>query len=128
MKRFVIALVWLLILAAAGFFLDRLLLGPKADSVALRETQIFYRDFRSRVVALLRNRPISAPAAPAPTTAEKGSKTSEPVAKPAVAPIRSESSDNGGYVYVDQEGTIHLVNRLDDVPVRYRKEAKPLHK
>lgn len=44
----------------------------------------------------------------------------------AAAPRKSAAGKSSGYVYADGEGELHFVDRLEQVPARYRREAQPL--
>jgi hypothetical protein len=65
----------------------------------------------------------------APVTEAVSPKATAAVA-PVSAPVRKSSpaaaKKSTGYVYADAQGELHFVDRLDQVPERYRREAQSL--
>src|SRR6059036_1931585 len=62
-------------------------------------------------------RPTAVPPAP-PSTASGGPRT--------VLPVQSRSSESSGKLYrwTDEQGVVHLTDRLNSIPERYRSEAQ----
>lgn len=104
--RFVLWVVAALILAAA---FDQLMLRRTFDAPALGHAQVFYRDFRTRLLTL---------ASGVPTTDQIGltieSTTGTPHAK------------TSRYLYVDADGMLQFADSLAEVPSAFKKSAQPL--
>lgn len=157
MNRFVIFLVWLLVLVVGAVIFDQVMLRVPLRAPVLAESQIFYRDFRARLLALAHARPQPArsieavieqnqtkPSEPAPpppaalvpkapkvpkTTAPRPTPAAKPSAPPATAKaVTPPSREIGGYVFADEEGVLHLVAKLEEVPQKFRATAQPLKK
>ncbi len=63
-------------------------------------------------------------AAPVPVAPKVAAAAPPPPRAAPVAPAKPAASS--GYVYADDSGEIHIVERLEQVPSRYRKSAQPL--
>lgn len=73
------------------------------------------------------NQPVQMPAAKATPPAVAGATAT--VAPLPTAARKSPTASTGkttGYVYADAQGELHFVDRLDQVPARYRREAQSL--
>ena len=123
MKRLFIWLVWTLVIVGVCVAGDQLLLHFSMDSPIYGTAQTFYKDFRGRLIQLVKKEDHRLEAVkenwPPPLPPALREKV-EPLLPPAVKP--------GGYVYTDKEGGLHLTTRLDEVPREYRATAKPLQK
>lgn len=65
--------------------------------------------------------------APAPSPpAAKVAAAAPAAAAPRPPPAASAPTAASGYVYADDAGEIHIVERLEQVPSRYRQRAQPL--
>ena len=123
MKRLFIWLLWALVMTGVCVAGDQLLLHSSMNSPAFRAAQIFYQDFRGRIIQFVKkedHRPKTVkeywPAAVLSEVREKIEPLSQPKAEP------------GGYVYTDRQGGLHLATHLEEVPSEYRAAAKPLQK
>lgn len=96
--------VFLLLVAAADQMLTRLQVSPPL----LSDLQSCYREFRCRLFE--------------PSCREKF-KTIEAVIQTGAAPVVEPTRS---YFYVDSQGALQFVDRLQDVPSAYRREAQPL--
>ncbi|KIH77745.1 hypothetical protein SAMN05660860_01232 [Geoalkalibacter ferrihydriticus] len=104
---FLWSLIFVLLLAA----LDQALLRIDLDLPGYRETRQFYVGFRDRLF----DRP-----------AQRRTLTIEDVIEQAPPAAPAQKNSATGYVYVDEQGALHLVDSLEDVPPRLRREAKKL--
>jgi hypothetical protein len=143
MKRLISFLFWSFLFLVVCVGLDQLLVRVAMPVPVLAEVRTFYVDFRSRLLRLghrLPARPadsgkkVPAPARPKavpekPKAAEPAlappAKTSAPV-RP--APVPSTGASSPRYLYVDGQGELHMVDRLEEVPAAYRKDAQRLEK
>ncbi|HAD03305.1 MAG TPA: hypothetical protein DCF93_01130 [Desulfuromonas sp.] len=69
---------------------------------------------------------VSAPSTPAPKVAAAAPAPARHAPVAAAKPVASAKSATSGYVYADDSGEIHIVERLEQVPRRYRQRAQPL--
>ncbi|WP_429884829.1 hypothetical protein [Geoalkalibacter halelectricus] len=113
MKKIAGFVLWslLFVLLLAG--LDQLLLRADLDVPAYRETRRFYVDFRARLI----ERP-----APGRTL------SIEDIIEQAPAAPRATKDSSGGYVYVDEQGVLHMADSLEEVPPHLRREARRLNR
>jgi hypothetical protein len=138
MKKSLSALLWTLVFIALLLGIDQFFLRIPASVSPHREAQTFYLDFRGRLLALGTGEKKPAGPLPAPGKAQSplGSKPAAP-APPAQAPAPAAAvsaplppPSGGGavvrYIYVDQAGDLHFADSLQEVPARYRGEARPL--
>lgn len=120
MKRLVIGLLWLLLIAGVCIALDQILLRMPLQQPVLGTAQTFYRDFRGRLLRLAKQ--------------EEGRiatvKASLPAWGPAAgpAPAAPAAGEAAGYVYTDRQGGLHMATRIEEIPEAYRASAKPLQK
>jgi hypothetical protein len=124
MKRLFLWLLWALVIVGVCVASDQLLLHFSMKSPITAAAQTFYKDFRGRVIQLVKKEDHrleavkeSWPPPPLP-----------PAVREKVAPLLQSEAKTGGYVYIDKEGGLHLTTRLDEVPQEYRATAKPLEK
>jgi len=151
MDRFVVFLLWLVLIVGAAVAFDQVMVRVPFHAPVLVETQIFYRDFRTRLISLRHERK-SPPAtiegvierhsspevADKPKKQEKAAPQVVPAPPPAAAVPRkaAEGVKKGGeaslalegYVYADKDGVLHMVSRWEEVPQGYRGVAQPLNK
>jgi len=126
MHRIIRILLWCLFTLALAVACDQWLVQSHSDQPVLRAVQTFYRDFRTRLLGSGKAPTIESvieqqqqPPAPGPAVA------SPPAASPAPAPA-PPAKGSGRYLYVDAEGQLQFADSLDEVPARFRHEAKPL--
>ena len=145
MKRLISFLFWSFLFLVVCFGLDQLLVRVEMPLPVLSEVRTFYVDFRTRLLQLghrlpaklggaERKAPVSAPgrpkagplkpkaAAPAVSPMEKASAPAQP------SPVPPAVTSNPRYFYVDKQGELHFVDRLEEVPAAYRKDAQRLEK
>lgn len=122
MKRLVIGLLWLLLIAGVCIALDQILLRMSLQQPALGTAQTFYRDFRARLLRLAKKEEgrIATVKASLPAWV--------PAAGTAPAPAAPASVEAAGYVYTDRQGGLHMATRIEEIPEAYRASAKPLQK
>ena len=123
MRRLFIWLLWAVVIIGVCVAGDRLLLHFSLNSPIYGAAQTFYKDFRGRVVQLLKKEDHRLEAV----------KESWPPALPTalqekIKPLLPPGEKPGGYVYSDKNGGLHLTTTLDEVPKEYRATAKPLQK
>lgn len=111
MKKIFGFVVWGLLFVLLLAAVDQALLRTDLDAPGYREARRFYVDFRERLLDL---------SGAGPSLSIEQLIDRAPAAPPA------KKGDAGGYVYADETGELHLVDKLDEVPPRYRGEAKPL--
>lgn len=118
MKRLVIGLLWLLLIAGVCIAFDQILLRMPLQQPVLVTAQTFYRDFRARLLRLAKQ--------------EEGRiatvKGSLPALVPSAPPAPPATVEAAGYVYTDRQGGLHMATRLEEIPEAYRASAKPLQK
>ncbi|MBE0599505.1 MAG: hypothetical protein IH614_19875 [Desulfuromonadales bacterium] len=114
MRRLSLFLLWSCVFLALLVALDQLLLRLDFKSPPLRAVQTFHHDFRSRLLGL----PSKADSPPPAAERQRPSASDQPPA-PGAPPLP-------GYVYVDESGDLQFVDTLQEVPRRYRGEARPL--
>lgn len=103
-------LLWTLLALTLTLVADQLLLKRNFTTPGLVEIQIFYRDFRSRLLTL------------GDTSAyhdRVGQTIEAQLPSAATAPPPR-------YLYVDRDGVLHFADAIEDVPAAYRQEAQRL--
>ena len=123
MKRLFIWLVWALMITSVCIAGDQLLLHFSMDSPIAGAAQTFYKDFRGRIIQLVKKEDHRMEA-----VKEGWPPTLPPAVRGKVEPLLPGEAKPEGYVYTDKEGGLHLTTRLDEVPKEYRATAKPLQK
>jgi len=143
MKRLISFLFWSFLFLVVCVGLDQLLVRVEMPVPVLAEVRTFYVDFRSRLLQLGQRFPAKledhgkktpAPArpkavpekpkvdAPALASPEKKSDPARP------GPVPPAGASHPRYLYVDGQGELHMVDRLDEVPAAFRKDAQLLEK
>ncbi len=126
MKRLARPLLWTLLFLLILVGIDQFFMRVPTRQPALNVVREFYLDLRTRMLHLVpRQKPTSveavieqaeqAPAKPRPQPAVK---------KPAPPVVANEPS----YFYADDQGELRFADSLDEIPVRFRKEAQRLEK
>lgn len=143
MARVLAFLLWSCVFCLSLLLVDQVLMRVPMQQPALAATQRFYRDFRQRLFTLGEQVPAPTiegliekarrepePSKPAPAVAPTSESTkpvksaATPASAPAPAPKAKQSGP--GFVYADERGELHMVERLEQVPGRYRASAQPL--
>lgn len=149
MKQLLVVLVWVIVLLGGMVVIDQTMMRVTLTSPVLREAQIFYCDFRARLLSLAQTPaggrqpspalPQKPPALPQ-SIEELIEQHDQPVVTPprpaakVIPPVAAKkekkpgAEEVGGYVYVDDKGELHLAGRLEEVPQRYRTTAKAMKK
>lgn len=124
MKGLFIWLLWGVLIAGVCVAADQLLLHSSVDSPTLAAAQTFYRDFRVRIIHLVKKdeHRLEALIPESPTLRRPAGPAETSKSLPVLTP------KPGGYVYSDKDGGLHLTTRLDEVPKEYRARARPLQK
>jgi hypothetical protein len=145
MKRLVSFLFWSFLFLVVCVGLDQLLVRVEMPLPVLAEVRTFYVDFRTRLLQLghrlpanlggaERKAPASVPAWPKaapvqPKAAEPALSPPEKMSIPArPGSVPPAGASNPRYLYVDRQGELHFADRIEDVPVAFRKEAQRLEK
>jgi hypothetical protein len=106
MKKLIRFIFWGVVFVVLLVAADQALLRVDLDVPAYREAHSFYKEFRARLLGL----------------------GGEQKAPPASGGKDSQSAPQAGpsYVYVDDEGSLHFAENLNEVPERYRRNAQQL--
>jgi hypothetical protein len=145
MKRLVSFLFWSFLFLVVCVGLDQLLVRVEMPLPVLSEVRTFYVDFRTRLLKLghhlpakrgsaEKKAPASAPARPKAAPVQP--KAAEPVLSPPEktsapaqsSPVPTAGASNPRYLYVDRKGELRFADRLEEIPVAYRKDAQLLEK
>lgn len=154
MKRVFGLIFWSLVFVALVAAFDQLAVRLESEQPALRAGRAFYMDLRVRVLRLVGMRQESIEsiiegsggiAAPAPA-AESDQKEAPPEPAPSAEPARSgpppepsplpraEALKEGAaaeaqrYIYIDASGRLQFADSLQEVPERFRSEARPMER
>jgi hypothetical protein len=143
MKRLVSFLFWSFLFLVVCVGLDQLLVRVAMPVPVLAEVRTFYVDFRTRLLQLGHRLPVKresterktpAPAPPkagpvkAKAAAPKVSPSEKAPAPAQTSPVPPAVTSNPRYFYVDRQGELHFVDRIEEVPVAFRKDAQRLEK
>lgn len=123
MKRLFIWLLWTVVIVGVCIAGDQLLLHFSVNSPIYGAAQTFYKDFRGRIIQLVRKEDHRLEA-----VKESWPTTLPPAVKEKIPPLLQGKAEPGGYVYSDKNGGLHLTSRLDEIPKEYRAAAKALQK
>ena len=123
MKRLFIWLVWTLVIVGVCVAGEHLLLHFSMDSPIYGTAQTFYKDFRGRLIQLVKKEDYRLDA-----VQERWPPTLPPAVREKIEPLLPDEAKPGGYVYSDKAGGLHMATRLEEVPKEYRATAKPLQK
>ena len=132
-------LLWTLVFLGLLLIADQVLLRVPMQQPALASVRGFYLDFRARLLRLAGHAPVGTidqliereVQSPAPATSPVRPATTPRPAGPAVArPAVARPADAAAprYLWVDAAGDLQFADRLEDVPERYRGEARPLER
>jgi hypothetical protein len=105
--RFVLRVMLTLVVVVV---IDQLMIKRRFATPVLKETQVFYHDFRSRLLTLGRTDGLD----------DRIGETIE---------AQQDTSDEGAssrYLYVDAAGVLHFADSLSEVPPAYRQSAQRL--
>lgn len=106
--------LWIIVILVLTIGFDQLMVRLPMTAPGLKQTQIFYIDFRARILKLS-GRKVQPEEDMIEKVIEKSSKVES---KTSTKPIR--------YLYVDDQGTLQFADSLQQVPIKYRQKAQPL--
>lgn len=104
---------WLVLVLVVLGGLDQFLVRVPLELPGLSHTQTFYVDFRSRLLAL---------AGVESSTTQVS--IEQVIEKTSTIPQQMQQAKR--YLYADDAGILQFVDTLEQVPVKYRKDAQPL--
>ncbi len=108
--------LWLVVILVVMVGLDQAFVRMPMAVPGLQQTQVFYVDFRSRLLGLVTGTAtVTQP--PDSIDAVIESSTSSPV---------KQATKSKRYLYVDDGGTLQFADSLEQVPAKYRQVAQPL--
>ncbi len=102
-------MLWLGLTVALLLIADQFMLKRNFTTPGLTQVQVFYRDFRARLLTLGR------------TDAYH-----DHIGQTIEAELTPPADQSARYLYVDRDGVLHFADRLDEVPAAYRQEAQRL--
>ena len=105
--------LWVVVILALVVGFDQLMVKLPLHAPGLKQTQLFYLDFRTRLGGLVKK------------DSPQSDVIEAMIEKRATAPVQSTNKSNR-YLYVDSSGTLQFADSLQQVPSRYRQEAQPL--
>lgn len=108
--KFIRFILWVMLTLVLVVVIDQLMIRRQFTTPVLKETQVFYRDFRSRLMTLGRTDDLDDRIGQT-IEAQKGFSAEE-------TPSR--------YLYVDAAGVLHFADSLNEVPPAYRQSAQRL--
>jgi len=114
MKQIVSILLCIALFTACLVGLDHLFVTVDANVPVYAEVRRFYLDFRKRLQGM---------------AITEGTETVERVIERKSAPpskSQQEESYSPGYIYVDEKGDLQFAERIEEIPLRFRKDAQPL--
>jgi hypothetical protein len=111
MLKLIRFILWVLVVLALTVGFDRVMHLFEFTTPGLKQAQDFYIDFRHRLVGLTQGT--------GPQNSIEG--VIDGNRDPEAEPIGSSR-----YLYVDDFGALQFVDRLKDVPARFRGTAQPL--
>ena len=106
--------LWLMVILSLTVGFDQLMIKLPLHAPGLKQTQLFYLDFRARLTGLVKKDNDSQPDA-----------IEAMIEKTATAPLQS-TNKSSRYLYVDGNGTLQFADSLEQVPSQYRQDAQPL--
>ena len=121
MNKLLKFLLWSVVFLALLLAGDQLLLRVPMRQPALASIRSFYLDFRGRLLHV-------SGSAPAPTidqVIDREVRSAPAKPAPAASPAQV-AGDEPRYLYVDGEGGLQFADRLEEIPAKYRKSAKPM--
>ena len=107
--------LWAIFLFALIFGFDLWMMNIPLEAPGLKQTQAFYVDFRKRLFGLFDGEQ----EAPKKDAIEQ-------VIENSTAPPASQANTANRYLYVDENGALQFADSLEQVPQKFRKDAKPL--
>ncbi|MBD1400333.1 hypothetical protein [Pelovirga terrestris] len=105
--KFIRFILWVVLALILVVMIDQLAIKRHFTTPVLKEVQVFYRDFRSRLLTLGR-------------TDDRIGQTIE------VQKDFSDEEASSRYIYVDAAGVLHFADSLNQVPPAYRQSAQRL--
>lgn len=104
-------LIWIGVFVGFALAVDQLLVKRPLSAPGVKQFQVFYVDFRTRLLTLFNQQ--SAPS------------IEELIQQSPTKQERSAASQRR-HLYVDDQGVIHFADSLTEVPPAYRQGAQPL--
>ncbi len=102
--------LWVMLTLVLVVVIDQLMIRRHFTTPVLKETQVFYRDFRSRLLTLGR-------------TDDLDDHIGETIEAQKDPPVEGSTSR---YLYVDDAGVLHFADSLNEVPPAFRQKAQRL--
>ena len=106
--------IWIIVVLALAVGFDQFMVRTPLNVTGLKETQIFYVDFRQRLIRLINNGQRSA------------SDDIQAVIERSNEQKKVEEQSASRFVYVDRNGELQFADSLKDVPAEYRENAQPM--
>ncbi len=106
--------LWVVVILSLSLGFDQLMIKLPLNAPGLKQTQLFYVDFRARLVELMGVGAVLRPAS-----------IESVIEKTATSPVES-AEKNSRYLYVDAGGNLQFADSLQQVPKKYRQNAQPL--
>jgi hypothetical protein len=107
--KFIRFILWGVLTLGLVVVADQLMLKRHFTTPVLNQTQIFYRDFRARLLTLGRTEGFD-----------------DRIGQTIEAEIKTPEAATSRYLYVDAAGVLHFADSLDEVPPAYRQGAQRL--
>ena len=108
--KFIRFILWVMLTLVLVVVIDQLMIRRQFTTPVLKETQMFYGDFRSRLLTLIGTDDLD----------DRIGQTIE--AQKGLSDERAPSR----YLYVDAAGVLHFADSLNEVPPAYRQSAQQL--
>ncbi|MBW6508659.1 MAG: hypothetical protein K0A94_03840 [Desulfuromonadales bacterium] len=106
--KFIRFILWVVVTLMLIVVTDQLMIRRQFSTPVLTETQVFYCDFRARLLTLGRTDGLD----------DRIGRTIEAEMK--------TSADASRYLYVDAAGVLHFADSFDEIPPAYRQGAQRL--
>lgn len=105
---------WLVLVLVILAGIDQLLVRVPLKAPGLTQAQTFYGDFRDRLLGMIGFE-----------RQQNGQSIEQLIESKAALPEQAPQKSLR-YLYVDETGALQFADGLEQVPVKYRKEAQPL--
>lgn len=111
--------LWVVVILALTIGLDLLMTKVPLEAPGLKQGQVFYIDFRARLIDLFSSDETPRSALRPEDMIEQVIEHSR---EEAVAPKKNSQR----YLYVDENGSLQFADSLNKVPLRFRDQAQPM--
>ena len=111
---------WTLTIVILLGAIDQIMVRVPLELPVLKPAQVFYVDFRSRLVGLFGGEP----ATELQATGTKSSIEQVIESSQAATSVRPQRAQR--YLYVDETGALQFADSYSQVPAQYRKDAQPM--